>query len=251
MLLLNDTAVVTGAGSPIGRAIAQAIAREGGTLLLTDIDTAAGQLTHEAISEQGGHAFFLAADLAEAEAAQLVFDCALAKLGKISIFVHCANPNHFGAGLLTVTEEAWARMLSVNVLAASRLSRMIGQHMREHAVNGRMLFVTSLHAQTPSLVPHYSTAKAGLKMLMKELAVVLGPLGIRVNAIAPGMIASKKLPIHEPFARAAAMRRIGAPEEIANTSVAVLSERYGSFVAGTTITVDGGISLFNWMAKPE
>ena len=238
MLLLNETALVTGAGGPSGRAISEAIAREGGGLLLTDNDERSGQLTHDAILAQGGQSFFLPADLTGAEASQRAFDCALAKLGKISIFVHCANPNHFGASVSTVTEEAWLSTLSVNVLAAARLGRLLGQHMREHAINGRMLFVTSLHAQTPSLVPHYSAAKAALEMLMKEFAIALGPFGIRVNAIAPGMIAPERLPVHEPFMRATAMRRIGSPEELANTAIAVLSDRFGSFVAGTTITVD-------------
>jgi NAD(P)-dependent dehydrogenase (short-subunit alcohol dehydrogenase family) len=116
-------------------------------------------------------------------------------------------------------------------------------------IRGRMLFITSLHARTPSLGPaaHYAVAKSGLRTLSRQLAYYYGPSGIRVNSIAPGMIAEDFSPLYEPYARTAALRRIGRPHEIANVAVALLSDRFGSFVTGVDLEVDGGLALSNCM----
>ena len=171
------------------------------------------------------------------------------RLGRVSIFVHCASPRHQSETAFTVTDEAVERMLAVNVLAVFRLGRLLGRHMTEQGIRGRMLFITSVHAHTPRTVPHYSVAKSALAMLTMELARALGPAGIRVNAIAPGYIAASWN--SESVARTIALRRIGRPDELAQTAVALLSDRFGGYITGTTITVDGGLSLFNWLPVPE
>lgn len=249
MLLRDDAALVTGVGSPIGRALAKAIAREGGKLVGTDINVEQGHKAIRDITADGGTASFVPADLADENAPQQIFDFASAQMGRISVFVHCASPHHFGRTLAQSTEQDWARMFGVNVFSVYRLTRLLGAHMSEGTIRGRMLLVTSLHADSVRHVPHYSGSKSALTMLMRELAVDLGRVGVRVNALAPGMIAPVQLPVHEPFARASALRRIGTPEEFANTGVAILSERFASFITGVVIPVDGGLSLFNWMPR--
>jgi len=249
MLLAQDTALITGVGSPIGRAFAKAIAREGGKLVGTDINIKRGQTAIHDVSADGGTGSFISADLASEQATRQVFDFAVAQLGEISVFVHCASPDHFGRTLTQSTEQDWAEMFGVNVFSVLRLTRLLGAHMRERGIRGRILLVTSLHAGSVRHVPHYSASKSALTMLMRELAADLGKSGVRVNALAPGTIAPETLPVHEPFARAAALRRIGTPEECANTGIAILSERFGSFVTGAVIPVDGGLSLFNWMQR--
>src|SRR4029079_10214526 len=99
MLLADDTAIVTGAGSPIGRAIALAVAREGAKVVGTDIAVELGQATVSEIAANRGVAAFFPADLSDATTAQRLFDFAIAELGRVSLFVHCASPNHFGANL--------------------------------------------------------------------------------------------------------------------------------------------------------
>jgi NAD(P)-dependent dehydrogenase (short-subunit alcohol dehydrogenase family) len=118
-----------------------------------------------------------------------------------------------------------------------------------------MLIITSLHAETPRNLPHYSAAKAGQTMTMKELAKALGPHGIRVNAIAPGAIpgggfdaASAGL---DRLTRCTSLRRLGTPEDIAGMAVALLSDRFSAYVTGTTVAVDGGIALHNWIEPVE
>jgi 3-oxoacyl-[acyl-carrier protein] reductase len=113
-----------------------------------------------------------------------------------------------------------------------------------------MLVVTSLHAQSPRNLPHYSAAKAGQTMLVKELARALGPHGVRVNAIVPGAIPGGGFQAPPGMTEKIPLRRFGTPADVAAMAVAVLSERFGAYVTGASIVVDGGIALHNWIDPP-
>src|SRR5882672_10089504 len=135
------------------------------------------------------------------------------------------------------------------------LAREIARKMMANGVSGRMLFVTSPHASTPRNLPHYSAAKAGQTMIVKELAKALGPHGIRVNAIAPGAVPGGGFDASgagiERLTRCTSLRRLGAPEDIAGMALALLVDRFSAYVTGTTVVVDGGLSLHNWIEPPE
>jgi NAD(P)-dependent dehydrogenase (short-subunit alcohol dehydrogenase family) len=193
------------------------------------------------------------ADLADAdlsrpgEALRLAAE-AERRLGGVSIFVHAASPRRQESQkALQVTEAEWREMLEVNLNAGFLIAQALGRHMVERAVKGRMLFVTSLHAWSPRNLPHYSASKAGQTMLVKELARALGPHGIRVNALAPGAIPGGGFAAPQALADKIALKRFGTPAEVASMAVAVLSERFGAYVTGATIAVDGGIALHNWI----
>jgi 3-oxoacyl-[acyl-carrier protein] reductase len=141
-------------------------------------------------------------------------------------------------------------MVAVNLRAGFELGRGAGRHMVRAGLRGRMLFVTSLHAETPRNLPHYSAAKAGLAMTMKELARALGPHGIRVNAIAPGAVAGGGFQADPELAGRVPLGRLGRPEDVAAMALALLSERFAGYVTGTTVVVDGGLGLHNWIAPP-
>ena len=103
--------------------------------------------------------------------------------------MHCASPRRQETQTaLNVSYEQWREMLAVNLDAAFVIGQKLGKHMIEKRMKGRILMTTSLHAESPRNLPHYSASKAGQTMLVKELARALGPHGIRVNAIAPGAI---------------------------------------------------------------
>ena len=245
-LLAGETALVTGVASGIGRGIARALAAEGARLVLTDIDTARGGAVAEALG-----ATFLPADLARPDAARPLFDTALAAAGgRLSLFVHSASPRRpESQHLLAVTEAEWDAMLTTNLRAGFVLGQAAGRHMIADGVRGRMVFVTSLHAATPRNLPHYSAAKAGETMLVKELARALGPHGIRVNAIAPGAIPGGGFAADvAALERMIPLGRTGTPEDIAQMAVVLLSDRFAAYVTGTTVAVDGGLALFNWIA---
>jgi len=226
-LLEGDSALVTGAGGGIGRGIAAALAEEGARVFGADLP--------EADLSQPGEAARLARE-------------AIKRLGRVSIFVHAASPRRQEAEkALAASEAQWREMLEVNLNAAFILAQALGRHMQENRIKGRMLLVTSLHAETPRNLPHYSAAKAGQTMLVKELARALGPHGVRVNALAPGAVPGGGFAAPPALADKIALRRFGTPAEVAAMAVAVLSERFGAYVTGATIVVDGGIALHNWI----
>lgn len=250
-LLAGDVALVTGAASGIGRAIAMALAREGARVLLSDLDADRGEEVAEQIRRDGGVAFLVAADLSTPTGDHDLLREAIA-LGPVSIFVHSASPRRRETDhVLAVSEEVWRQMLEVNLHSGFTLSRGLARDMIDRRIKGRMLFITSLHADSPRNLPHYSASKAGQTMLMKELARALGPHGIRVNAIAPGAIPGGGFNAAasgiERLTRCTSLKRLGKPEEIAGMAVALLCERFSSYVTGTTVVVDGGIALHNWI----
>jgi NAD(P)-dependent dehydrogenase (short-subunit alcohol dehydrogenase family) len=247
-LLEGDTALVTGAASGIGRGIAKALAAEGARLFLSDI------------AEQAGHALardldalFVKADLADPSAARRLFDTAAAALGSISILVHSAAPKRRETETaLAASEAEWDAMVTVGLRSGFVLGQAVGAHMTARKIKGRMLFITSLHAHTPRNLPHYSATKAGQTMLVKELARALGCAGIRVNAIAPGAIPGGGFDADvTALERMIPLGRTGTPADIASMAVALLSDRYSGYVTGTTVAVDGGLDLYNWIPFPR
>ena len=245
-LLDGDTALVTGAASGIGRGIARALAQEGARLVLSDVAAEPGQVLARELN-----ATFIPADLSQPDAARPLFDAALAALGQISVFVHSASPRRSeDQTMMAVTDAEWDAMLTVGLRSGFVLGQSVGAHMKARGIKGRMLYITSLHAYSPRNLPHYSATKAGQTMLVKELARALGGDGIRVNAIAPGAIPGggfkadvKSLEAMIPLGRT------GTPEDIAGMAVALLSDRFSRYVTGTTVAVDGGLALYNWIPR--
>ena len=230
-LLEADSALVTGAGNGIGRGMADALEKEGARVFRADLAEA---------------------DLSRPEGAAALADEAIRRLGKVSIYVHCASPRRQESQTVKeVKLEQWREMLAVNLDAAFVLSQAISKHMIAQKVKGRILLITSLHAESPRNLPHYSAAKAGQTMLVKELARALGPHGIRVNAIAPGAVPGGGFQAPPDMLDKIPLRRFGTPADVAAMAVAVLSERFGAYVTGSTIVVDGGMALHNWIDPPR
>ncbi|HSA90409.1 MAG TPA: SDR family oxidoreductase [Burkholderiales bacterium] len=226
-LLEGDSALVTGAAHGIGRGIADALEAEGAQVFRADLAEA---------------------DLATREGAEKLAAEAIRRLGKVSIFVHCASPRRReDQTIRNSTYEQWREMLHVNLDAAFILSQRLGAHMIDHRIKGRMLVIASLHAESPRNIPHYSAAKAGQTMLVKELARALGPHGIRVNALWPGAIPGGGFNAPPGMVDRIPLRRFGTPADVAGMALAVLSERFGAYVTGASIVVDGGIALHNWI----
>jgi NAD(P)-dependent dehydrogenase (short-subunit alcohol dehydrogenase family) len=226
-LLAGDTALVTGAGRGIGRAMAEAIEAEGARVFRADVADA---------------------DLSTGEGAARLAEEAIRKLGSVSLFVHCASPpRQESKHMMAVDYADWRAMLSVNLDAAFVISQRLAKHMIEKKIKGRMLITTSLHAESPRNLPHYSASKAGQTMLVKELARALGPHGIRVNAIVPGAIPGEGFKGLPGMEKTIPLGRFGKPADVAAMAIAVLSERFGAYVTGASILVDGGIALHNWI----
>lgn len=247
-LLEGDTALVTGAASGIGRGIAKALAAEGVRLVLSDIAEDSGRTL---ALELG--AAFVKSDLTDPAAPRALFAAAEKELGAVSIFVHSASPKRRESETaLAVTEAEWDAMVDVGLRSGFVLGQAAGAHMKARNIKGRMLFITSLHAYSPRNLPHYSATKAGQTMVVKELARALGSAGIRVNAIAPGAIPGGGFNADvASLEKMIPLGRTGTPEDIAAMAVALLSDRFSRYVTGTTVAVDGGLALYNWIPFPQ
>jgi 3-oxoacyl-[acyl-carrier protein] reductase len=247
----REAAIVTGAGNGIGRAVAHALVGEGVRTVFADVD----EDRVAAALETAPHpdlAVPWVGDLATREGADALLGHARASLGLITHFVHSASPPRREADhALAVTDETWERMRAVNVDAAFHLCRELARGLIAADQPGSLLLLTSLHAATPRNLPHYSTSKAALAMLVKELAKTLGRYGIRVNALVPGVIAAGGFVADPALARHVPLGRIGEASDLAPIALAVLSNRISGYVTGAAIVVDGGLSLTNWFDPPD
>lgn len=248
-LFTGQSALVTGSASNIGRAIAEALAAEGAKVLLADVDADRNAATLAAIEQAGGQADAIAADLSTPDGWRDLL--ATVRDTPLDMFVHSACPPRKEVDdASAVSPETWDAFQNVNVKSGYFLGREIASAMQARGTKGRILFITSLHAYSPRNLPHYSAAKAGQTMVVRELARHFGSAGIRVNAIAPGAIPGGGFNASAfDFDGKIPLGRLGAAADMTGPAVALLSDRFSGYVTGTTLAVDGGIALFNWI-KP-
>ncbi len=246
----REAALVTGAGNGIGRAIAQALVGEGVRTVFADVNRETVAAAVQA-SPRPELAVPWVGDLADPAACDALLAEAQSSVGQVTHFVHSASPPRREADhALAVSSETWEQMRAVNVDAGFHLARDLAQKLIAAREPGSFLFLTSLHAGTPRNLPHYSTSKAALAMLVKELARTFGRFGIRVNALVPGAIAAGGFVADPALARHIPLGRLGRSEDLAPMALAVLSNRVSAYVTGAAIVVDGGLSLTNWFDPP-
>ena len=247
----REAALVTGAGNGIGRAIAQALVGEGVRTVFADLnrETVTAAI---AASPRPELATAWVGDLADIAAREALLAASATAVGRVTHFVHSASPPRREADhAMAVSTETWARMHAVNLDAGFHLSRELARKLIADKQPGSFLLLTSLHAGTPRNLPHYATAKAGLAMLVKELAKTLGRYGIRVNALVPGAIAAGGFVAGPSLAKHIPLGRLGQATDLAPLALAVLSNRISGYVTGSAIVIDGGLSLTNWFDPPE
>jgi 3-oxoacyl-[acyl-carrier protein] reductase len=221
----REAALVTGAGNGIGRAIAQALTGEGVRTVFADVNretvTAAVKTSPRpelAVSWVG--------DLAVSTERDRLLADAQAAVGRVTHFVHSASPPRREADhMFGVDQETWTKMHAVNIDAGFHLARELARPLIAAKEPGSFLLLTSLHVGTPRNLPHYSSAKAALAMLVKELAKTLGRFDIRVNALVPGAIAAGGFVADPALARHIPLGRLGRAEDLAPLALAVLSNR--------------------------
>jgi 3-oxoacyl-[acyl-carrier protein] reductase len=247
----RDAALVTGAGNGIGRAIAQALVGEGVRTVFADISEDRVTAAIEA-SARPELAVPFVGDLAGPAVREALLKHARSALGRATHFVHSASPPRRETDhALAVSPETWAQMHAVNLEAGFHLARELARDLIAAKEPGSFLLLTSLHSGTPRNLPHYSTAKAGMAMLVKELAKTFGRHGIRVNALVPGAIAAGGFVADPSLAKHIPLGRLGRAEDLAPMALAVLSNKVSAYVTGAAIVVDGGLSLTNWFEPPE
>jgi NAD(P)-dependent dehydrogenase (short-subunit alcohol dehydrogenase family) len=255
--LVGKAALVTGAAGGIGRSIAHRLAAEGCNLLLTDIDAARLDEVTTSLASEGFRVAAVAADLAKAGERDRLIPEALDRWGQIDILVNNATQPGPRTLFLDLPEEEWSLIFAVNVTATAVLCRAAARSMRD-AGRGSIVNITSIQVDMPvRTYAAYVASKGAVLGLTRALAVELSPAGIRVNAIAPGVIATDTFEIalkigdaargaqatpassHPP---ATLLGRSGHADEIAS-AVAFLSSSDASFITGALLRVDGGRSI--------
>jgi len=255
MRLTKDVAVITGAGRGIGREMALLFAAEGARVVVADLNAENARRVAEQINASGGEALAVCTDVADAAQVPRLIDETVAHFGKLDVLV-----NNAGVGLnkpfLTTTLAEWEEQLRVNLtgtfLCAQAAARaMIGQG------GGRIVNVASISGQRGGQGrAAYGSAKAGVILLTKVMAVELSPLGVRVNAVAPGPVdtdqsrATHTPAPRRPYYERIPARRYGERKEIAS-AVLFLASAESSFVTGHVLNVDGGFHAAGLLFEEE
>ncbi len=243
----GEVAFVTGAGSGIGRATARRLAREGAAVGVADLDDEAAAETVSRIEGDGGRVLAVHVDVRERALIRAGRDAVVEAFGPITRLVNCA-------GLVTMsslddlTEEEWDLVLDVNLKGYWLVTQEVSRVMDGGAVvNISTVESEVVVSSTGSCQVHYNASKGGVKMLTKALAVELAGRGIRVNAVAPGPIATDFVSLEGVTSEGAwefmkerlLVPRIGEPEDVASAVSWLLSDE-AEWITGIQLPVDGG-----------
>jgi glucose 1-dehydrogenase len=257
-ILSRQTVLVTGANSGIGRGVAIGMGRAGANVVVNYVDNeTSAQKVVEEIAAAGTNAIALKADVSSEAAVEAMFAQAVEKFGTIDILVANAGLQR-DSRFQDMTLEEWNKVLDVNLTGQFLCARAaVREFLRRGVVEsvskaaGKIICMSSVHQVIPwAGHANYATSKGGIKLLMESMAQELAPKRIRINAIAPGAIetpinmsawntpeAMKSLLMLIPYGR------IGMPEDIAKAAVWLASDE-SDYVVGTTLYVDGGMTLY-------
>ena len=246
--LAGRVAIVTGSGSGIGQSIAIRLASEGASVVVNYRGKPDGaNVTKSQIEAAAGKAITVQADVSKLTDTQSLVDQTYQQLGRCDILVNNAGIEK-SADFWDVTEADYDAVLNVNLKGAFFLTQAFVRRLRDAKQPGRIINISSVHEDM--VFPHFSTycaSKGAMRMLMRNLSVELGPLGITVNNIAPGAISTPinasllaNKPKLDALLRNIPLGRMGTPEEVAGIAAFLASDE-ASYVTGSTYFIDGGL----------
>lgn len=248
--LAGKVAIVTGAGSGMGRAHAELLAERGAHVIVQELIPDRAEAVAAGIRAAGHRAEALGGDAADVTTMRAAVGAIAARLGHIDILVNNAGISGHGIPFEEVTEDAYDRMLRVHVKSAFFFAQFVVPGMKARRW-GRIVNTSSMFAMkgAPNM-PHYTVAKGALLGLTKSLALELGPWNITVNAIAPGLVKTEMTSIslhHDDaeFQRRAEkvpMRKLAEPRDVAQLVAFLVSEEAG-LVTGQTVSPSGGDAI--------
>ena len=239
MKLENKTAIVTGASSGIGNAIAEKFVSEGASVVFSDINECD-------ISRFGDKAIFVKCDVSKSEEVDNLVKVCLEKFGKVDIMVNNAGIGSTGDAL-TMEDDVWEKTIEINLSGAFYGIRSAGRAMKEKGIKGSIINMTSILGSVGfNGALAYCASKGGVSQLTRSGALDLAPLGIRVNAIAPGFIKTNMTKgvqedpnLSKMIEEMTPLGYMGEPEDIASAALYLASED-SKYVTGSILYVDGG-----------
>jgi len=245
----GKVAIVTGAARGIGRAIALRFGQEGASVAVVDLREAEGHETVRLIEAAGSQAMFIHTDVSDQDQVQAMVDTVVKQWGAIHILVNNAGICPF-EDFLEMSEDLWDQVLDVNLKGYFLCSQAVAKVMVEQGVKGRIIAVSSISSEFGgSSQAHYCASKAGINLLVKSMAISLGPHGIACNAVLPGTVETdiNRDALADPAARdywskRAPLGRLGQPEDIAGPVLFFASDD-SAWCTGSMLVVDGGTSV--------
>lgn len=251
MRLKDKVALVTGSSLGIGRGIVERFAQEGADVVINYNRSVeeANQVLAE-VERLGRRGLVVQGNVSKVEDARRLVNTAIEHFGRLDILVNNAGVEH-NAPFWDVTEADFDRVLNTNLKGTFFAAQTFVQHLRQKERSGRIINISSVHEELPfPNFASYCASKGGLRMLTRNLAVELGPLGITVNNIAPGAIETPintKL-LNDPVKLKALISqiplgRLGKPQDVSGLAVFLASDD-AAYVTGSTFFVDGGLTWF-------
>jgi meso-butanediol dehydrogenase/(S,S)-butanediol dehydrogenase/diacetyl reductase len=235
---------ITGGGHGIGRATALRLAAEKGSVAVSDIDAAAATQVAEEIVAAGGTAIATMCDVTNRDAVESSIAAAMAHFGRLDVLVTTAGGDWDEPAFEEITDELWDRKLDVNLTGAVRCIRAALPSLIATGPGSNVVAIGSINGSVAIGGYPYSAAKAGLEILIKNLARQYGPQGLRFNLVTPGTIRTRNWDNREDdlsrLARSYPLGRVGEPTDIA-AAVAFLASDDASWITGVTLPVEGGI----------
>jgi len=248
--LKDKVALVTGAGSGIGEAIAVRFADEGAKVVVNYHPGGkhSGQEVADRVTKSGGAAIAIAANVDNRAEVEAMVQQSVAKFGRLDILVSNAGLE-IKRPFLEVTDEEWHKVLSVNLFGAFLVSQAAARQMVKQGQGGKLVFISSVHEDIP--FPEYTSycaSKGALRMMTRNLAMELAPHKINANNVAPGAIATpiNQAVLDDPATKKAALAeipwgRFGRPDEVASVAV-FLASAESDYITGSTYYIDGGLT---------
>jgi glucose 1-dehydrogenase len=246
--LEGKVAIVTGAGTGIGQEIAKRLGSEGAKVVVDYVgDSTGAEATGRAIAQAGSEAEIVSADVTKSTDIRRLVDSAWKRFGTADILINNAGIEHH-SDFWDTSESDFDRVMAVNLWGPFFLTQEVVRRLRQAGKPGRIVNISSVHEDMafPGFAT-YCCSKGGVRMLMRNLSVELAPLGITVNNVAPGAIATpinqsllEDKPKLDALLKNIPLGRLGTPADVAGV-VAFLVSNDAAYVTGATFVVDGGL----------